>query len=170
MSLLIINTLPEDDIEAIKAINYLSDKSNNVKVFHTAELNIMHCTGCKSCMYQTAGNCCLKDDYKNIVNLILKYTKVIFTTDTSLNFLSYRTMRLFERRFSFAVKFCEFRNNTIKHIRYDKLFSFGILYKGSLDKKLLNDWLTMYTNHTDDTSLGVYPINCVEELCKCISL
>ena len=169
MSLLIINTLPEDDAEAVKAIEKLSEVSDNVKVVNTAEMNIMYCTGCRVCMFQNPGLCCLEDDYIEIAKLFFEYNKVVVISNTALNFLDHKTMRLFERRFPFAVVLCEYRGNSIRHVlRYDKRFKIGILYKGCLDRDLLNEWLNLYTNHADDKSLGAFQIDCVEELCKCI--
>ncbi|MBQ6600350.1 MAG: hypothetical protein IIX36_01775 [Clostridia bacterium] len=76
MSLLIINTLPEDDEEAVEAIKKLSEISDNVKVVNTCEMNIKHCTGCRVCMFQNPGKCCLKDDYDNIFNLFFEYENI----------------------------------------------------------------------------------------------
>ena len=98
MSLLIINTLPEDDNDAVKAIEKLSKASTDVKVVNTAEMNIMHCTGCNKCMIENPGVCCLNDDYNDIARLFFKYDNIIFIADTKMNFLSYKAMRFFERR------------------------------------------------------------------------
>lgn len=167
MSLLIINMLPEKDPQAIAAIGELT-RNLKTEVINAADYNILPCTGCKSCMCRTSGMCCLKDDFEKIVRLIFKHMNVVVLTGTSLGFPDHQTMRLFERRFSFCVKLCEFRDNRIRHIRYKKTFGFGMLYKGNADRDFLNEWLTVYAEHTDDTSFGVYPIDCAEELSKCI--
>ena len=103
MSLLIINTLPEDDVDAVEAIKKLSEKSSDVKIVNTNEMNIMHCTGCRVCMFQTPGICCLNDDYNELFKLFFKFENIIVISNTSLNYLGYKTMRIFERRFPFAV-------------------------------------------------------------------
>ena len=160
--------LPEDDFEVGEAIKKISDKFDCTKVVDATTMNIKYCCGCKSCMFTTIGSCCLKDDFDKISKLIFEYKNIVVISGASLNFLDYKTMRFFERRFSFAIKLCEFRNQNIRHICQSDLFSFGVLYKGTPDKILLNEWLKLYTDHTGDTSFGAFPIDQVEELCECI--
>ncbi len=160
--------LPDNDPDAIRAIGELTHNLKNAEVINAANYNILACTGCKSCMCRTSGMCCLKDDFEKIVKLVFEHMNVIVLSDSSLGFLDHQTMRLFERRFSFCVKLCEFRDNNVRHIRYKRTFGFGILYKGNADSGILNEWLTLYTNHTDDIPIGVYPIDQAEELSKCI--
>ena len=66
MGLLIINTLPEDDVDANEAVKLLTADISDYKVINTSGMNISHCVGCKTCMFQTPGVCCLKDDYKKM--------------------------------------------------------------------------------------------------------
>ena len=169
MSLLIINTLPEDDADTVKAIETLSETSDDVKVINTTNMNIMHCTGCRFCMLQNPGICCLKDDYSAIGKLLYIYNDIIVISDTSLKFLSYKAMRVFERRFPFAVILSEYRKRRVRHVlRYDKNWKISVLYKGDLNQCLLDDWLNLYADFIDDTYLGAFKIEQVEELCKCI--
>ncbi len=169
MSLLIINTLPENDSNAVKAIQELSESSDKVKVVHTANMNIMHCTGCNTCMIEKPGVCCLNDDYNYIAALFFQYDNIVFIADTVLNFLSYKAIRLFERRYCFVVVYSEFRNGKIRHpSRYSKEFNIGIVYTGDADNTMLNLWLDLYVDHFSDKSLGAYHLSDIEEAKKCI--
>lgn len=169
MSLLIINNLPETDEKANQAIAKLTETGVKTHIIQASELNISNCIGCKSCLVKTPGICCLKDDYKKIEELIMEYDDVVYISGTSLNFLDYSTMRLFERLFPFAVVFCEFREGSIRHVmRYDKKLRMGILYTGTVDNSMLNEWLDLCASHGNHISLGAFHISDAEELCKCI--
>ncbi len=169
MSLLIINNLSENDERVNEAIKKLTENFDDFYIIQASMLNIMNCMGCKNCMFKTPGVCCLEDDYNVIEKALFKYDNIIVISATSLNFLDYSTMRLFERRFPWAVVFCEFRDGKIRHIRrYRNQLKIGILYTGELENDMLNEWLDLYTNHGNDISLGAFYINDVEEMCKCI--
>lgn len=169
MSLLIINTLPEDDAEAVKAIEKLSETTDKVKIVNTCEMNIMHCTGCNKCMIENPGVCCLNDDYNDIARLFFKYDNIIFIADTEMNFLSYKAMRFFERRYCFVIVYSEWRNGQIRHpSRYSKEFNIGVLYKGEADNTMLNSWLDLYVDHFSDKSLGTFHLADIEEAIKCM--
>lgn len=169
MSLLVINNLPEYDVDSIKVIKKILKENIDCHILQARTLNIKNCIGCKSCMFKTPGVCCFNDDYKIIEKELLKHNDVIVISETSLDFLDYRTIKIFERRFPWAVVFCEFRDKKIRHIRrYDHQLRIGVLYKGILNNKMLNEWLDLYTNHGNDVSLGAFHIDDVEEMCKCI--
>lgn len=169
MSLLIINTLPENDEEAIEAIKKLSAVTDKVKVVNTYGMNIMHCTGCNVCMIEKPGVCCKNDDYDDVARLFFKYDNIIFIVDTEMNFMSYKAMRLFERRYCFVIVYSELRNGQIRHpSRYAKEFNIGILYKGKADKEMLNSWLDLYVDHFSDKSLGAFQLENVKEAIECI--
>lgn len=169
MSFLIINNLPENDVTAIQAIKKITEKNIDYHIVQASTLNIKNCIGCKTCMFKTPGFCCLNDDYKTIEKKLMKYNDVVIISGTALNFLDYRTIRIFERRFPWAVVFCEFRDERIRHIRrYNHQLRIGVLYTGNLNNEMLNEWLDLYTNHGKDISLGAFHIDDVEEMCKCI--
>ena len=72
MSLLIVNTLPCDDPEAIKAIDILSRESEECKVINAYEMNIKPCIGCNNCWLKTPGICSLKDGYEELIKGYLR--------------------------------------------------------------------------------------------------
>ncbi len=169
MSLLIINTLPEDDKEVRKAINILTEDLTDYRVVNAYELKISHCLGCCECMLSTPGTCCIQDDYTDVFNTLLNYDDIVFVSDTALNFLSHRTLDIMQRHFPLVTVSAVYKNGKILHkSRYDKSFRVGILYKGSPDEKILSEWFGKYTEHFSSESLGTVPISKVEELRKCI--
>ena len=169
MSLLIINTTAENDLETQNAISKLTEKADKYKIINTSELNISHCIGCNTCMIESPGVCCLNDDYKGIAEEFFLYDSIIFICNTSLNFLDSETIKIFERRFPFVIVYSEFRDGKIRHpSRYEKIFRIGILYKQHINSLMINQWLDLYVNHFSDESIGAFHISEVEEVCKCI--
>lgn len=165
MSLLIINTLPEDDEDAVKAIQELSETSDKVKVVNTREMNIMHCIGCYSCVLKTPGICSLKDDYEKILKYMLRYENIIFVSDTSLGFINSATKTVVDRILPLITFFTEYRDGEIRHIaRYKRSFKFGLIYKGPADNDYMNYWLNRLAINYNGSSLGAFPISNVKEL------
>lgn len=171
MNLLIINTLPEDDIDAVCAINKLTENVSNCKVVNTYGMNISNCIGCCDCMLKNIGVCSLKDDYERIFQLYFVYRNIVFISDTSLNFISYQTINIIQRMFPLVTVLSVYEKGKILHIpRYEKDFRIGMLYKNNPDINVLYPWFDKYIEHFSSTSLGIYPIGDVKEIIKCISL
>lgn len=170
MSLLVINATAENDAQTQNAINQLTAKTDKYKVINTSELNISHCIGCYVCMLQTPGVCCLKDDYDIIFKSFLEFDNVIFISDTSLNFINHKMKNIADRSFPLATILTHFKDGEIRHIpRYNKSLKLGLLYKGTANQKLLNNWLHRYALNMAGNSLGAFSINNFEEVLKCIS-
>lgn len=169
MSLLIINTLPEDDFEINNSIKNLTKDLNNFHIINTYHSNISHCLGCCECMLSTPGVCCIQDDYSPIFKTLLSYDSIIFVSDTSLDFLNHKALNIMQRNFPLVTVSSVYKNGKILHkSRYDKNFCLSILYKGTANKKVLSEWFHKYAEHFSSTPLGVFHINEVEELKKCI--
>ena len=170
MSLLIINTLPEDDGDAVEAIKVLTENVSEYKVINAYNMSISHCRGCCDCMLKTPGICTVKDDYSEIFQLYFDYTNIIFLSDSSLNFISHKSINVIQRMFPLVTVFSVFEKGKILHIpRYEKEFRIGFLYKGNPDKSILYPWFDKFIEHFSSTSLGIYPVNCAKEIRKCIS-
>ena len=99
MSLLIINTVSENDYQTQDAIKKLTENISDYKLINTSELNISHCTGCCACMLETPGACCLKDDYEEIFKSFFKYNDIVFVSDIVLNFINHKTVNIIQRMF-----------------------------------------------------------------------
>ena len=72
MSLLIINTLEEDDPAGKDAIHHLSAKTPVHTISHTEKMKIAPCIGCNACWLKTPGVCAVKDDYEQILKACLQ--------------------------------------------------------------------------------------------------
>ena len=97
MSLLIINTLEEDDLAVKDAIRHLSAKTPVHTIFHTAKMKIIPCIGCNACWLRTPGVCAVKDDYEQILKACLQHDTTIIISDTSLGFISYKAKNIVDR-------------------------------------------------------------------------
>lgn len=169
MSLLIINTVSENDYQTQDAIKKLTENISDYKLINTSELNISHCTGCCACMLETPGACCLKDDYEEIFKSFFKYNDIVFVSDIVLNFINHKTVNIIQRMFPLVTVLSVFKDGKILHVpRYDKVFRLGLLYKGKPDEKILNAWFNKYAEHFSSISLGVFPISKVKEMHECI--
>lgn len=170
LKLLIVNTSAEIDAETEAAINKLIEASTESKVINTRELNISYCVGCCNCMLKTPGICCLKDDYEPIIKDVLCYEHIVFIVDTVLNFVTADGLNVMQRLFPFMTVLAEYKNGRILHTsRYKKEFSIELIYKGDIEKSLINQWFEQYADHFNCTSVGTYNITNIEEACKCIS-
>ncbi|MBQ4571886.1 MAG: flavodoxin family protein [Clostridia bacterium] len=170
MSLLIINTSLENDAETQNAIEKLTENAEKYKIINTSELNISHCTGCCTCMLDTPGKCLLNDDYKEIFASLFNYDTIVFISDTSFDFINHKTINIIQRMFPLVTVFSAFENGKILHIpRYDLTLRLALLYKGSANEEVLTKWFEKYAEHFSSIPIGVFSINNIEEVNKCIS-
>ena len=170
MKLLIINAASENDATTKLAIESLTKNAAKHKIINASDLTISYCIGCCTCMLETPGTCCLKDDYAEIFQSLFAFDTVIFISDTALDFIHHKTINILQRMFPLVTVFSCFQNGKILHTpRYDKSFRLGLLYKGDVNQQLLNNWFTQYAEHFSSSVLGVYPIEQAEEVFTCIS-
>lgn len=168
MSLLIINTVKECNIQTQKVISKLTENIKFYKIINTHDLTISHCTGCGICMLLTPGKCCINDDFEGILKSCLVYDDIIFISDSTLNFVSIDTVKIIQRLFPLVTIFSFYDNGKIRHIpRYKKTNNCFLLYQGELNKTLLKDWFNLCTNHLGFTAKGVFSIH-DEEIYRCI--
>ena len=169
MSLLIVNTLPGDDPEALNAIDILSRDSEECKVINAYEMNIIPCIGCNNCWLKTPGICSLKDGYEEILKGYLKYDETVFISGTVLDFVDHRMKNIIDRVLPLATMYTTIVDGQFRHIpRYDKKFRFGLLYSGRADRKYLNEWFDRVMINFMGESLGAFPIEEAKEMSLCI--
>lgn len=169
MNVLIINTLPENDPAAQKAICSLAEKAVEYRIFHTDKMKISHCIGCNACWLRTPGICALRDDYEQILKAYLEYDITIFISDTSLGFIDYRTKKLIDRAVPLATMYTRVVNGQMRHIpRYDKMFRFGLIYTGEAEQEYLELWLERFALNMDGVSVGAFPLEKCGEVSLCI--
>lgn len=168
MSLLIINTVDENNIEVENAISELTKNIEEYKVINTFNLNISHCTGCGECMLSTPGKCCINDDFEDVLKASLICDDIVFVSEMKMNFISANMVKVIQRLFPLITIFSCYKNGEIRHVpRYEKTHNCFLLYRGNLDKTLLNDWFNLCMSHLGLTAKGVFSIYDVEGY-KCI--
>lgn len=165
MSLLIINTLEENNPIAKQAIDYLSQKTSVCKIIHTEKMKITPCIGCNACWLKTPGICSIKDDYEQILKAYLQYDTTIFISGISLGFINYKTKNIIDRMLPLGTMYTQIVNNQMRHIpRYEKRYRFGLLYHGTADMPYIEQWLERFTLNFDGISIGAFPVEKYEEV------
>lgn len=169
MSLLLINTLEENDPAAQGVIRVLTAKTSSVTVFHTVKMKISPCIGCNACWLKTPGVCSVKDDYEQILIAYLQHDATVIITDTSLGFIRYRAKNIVDRMLPLATMYTCIVDGQMRHVpRYEKKYRLGIVYSGTADVSYMEQWLERVALNFDGISMGVYPVERCEEVSLCI--
>lgn len=169
MSLLIINTLEENDPITQETINRLIKNTSIYKIFHTEKMKIFPCIGCNACWLKTPGMCLLKDDYEQILKAYLQYDITLFICGTSLGFISYKAKNIVDRMLPLATMYTHIVNGQMRHIpRYEKQYRFGLVYYGIADTMYMEQWLERFALNFNGISIGAFPIEKCEEILLCI--
>ena len=170
MSLLIIKITANQDSNVQQTISLLEKHSVSHQVIDASACNIQPCTGCCACMLVTPGKCCIPDDCEAVIKSCLQYTQIVFITDTALGFIDHKAKNLIDRMFPLVNVLTRFHNEQILHIpRYDHEFHVGLIPVGDFDQNLLENWLDRFCNNMTAIPMGVFSINHIQELLKCIS-
>lgn len=154
---LVLNTLEGDYSEQIKEL--LAKKDSEVEIINTAELKIAHCVGCNMCWLKTPGVCAIKDDYEIILKKLVHAENLWVVADTKFGFVDYRGKRVLDRIVPMLNMYIEIRNGWERHqLRYHPL-NFGVIYKGSGNKELLEEWSMRVARNMAGKSLGVIALD-----------
>lgn len=168
MSLLIINTLEEDDPLGKDAISILSAQTSLHTIFHTTKMKITPCIGCNACWLKTPGICAVKDDYEKILKACLQHDTTIIISNTSLGFINYKAKTIVDRMLPLATMYTHIVNGQMRHIpRYEKRFQFGLVYSGFADIEYMEQWLVRFALNFNGVSIGVFPIERCGEVSLC---
>ena len=150
MKSLVLNTLGNDHTEKIKAL--IKDKE--VEMIDTSEMKIAHCMGCNQCWLKTPGICAIKDDYEVILKKLVEADNLWIVSDTQFGFLDYKGKRLMDRIMPMLNMTVGFRDGWMRHeLRYHPL-NIGLLYKGTADQTLMEDWCKRTAANIGGQSLG----------------
>ena len=150
MKTLVLNTLGNDHIEQIKAL--IKDKE--VEIVDTSDMKIAHCMGCNQCWLKTPGICAIKDDYEVIHKKLVEADNLWIVSDTQFGFLDYKGKRLMDRIMPMLNMTVGFRDGWMRHeLRYHPL-NIGLLYKGTADQTLMEDWCKRTAANIGGQSLG----------------
>lgn len=150
MKTLVLNTLGNDHTEQIKAL--IQDKE--VEIIDTSDMKIAHCMGCNQCWLKTPGICAIKDDYEVILKKLVEADDLWIVSDTQFGFLDYKGKRLMDRLMPMLNMTVGFRDGWMRHeLRYHP-FNIGLLYKGTADQTLMEDWCKRTAANIGGRSLG----------------
>ena len=150
MKTLVLNTLGNDHTEQIKAL--IKDKE--VEIVDTSDMKIAHCMGCNQCWLKTPGICAIKDDYEVILQKLVEADNLWIVSDTQFGFLDYKGKRLMDRIMPMLNMTVGFRDGWMRHeLRYHPL-NIGLLYKGTADQTLMEDWCKRTAANIGGFSLG----------------
>lgn len=120
-------------------------------------MRIAPCIGCNSYWLRTPGICALKDDYDQILKAYLEYDATIFISGTSLGFIDYKMKNLIDWAIPLATMYTHIVNGQMRHIpRYDKVFHFGLIYTGAVDREYLELWLARFALNFNGISIGAF--------------
>lgn len=169
MSLLIINTLEEDNPAAREAVACLTSKVSAYQIIQAGGMKISPCIGCNACWLRTPGRCALKDDYEQILKAFLQYRTTIFIADTALGFISHRMKNIADRMLPLATMYTRVENGQMRHIpRYENQCQLGLVYSGTGDREYIGLWLSRAALNFNGRSIGVYPVEQCGEAALCI--
>lgn len=169
MSLLIVKSAVGNGPEIQNAIQKLTARALEFEVIDTNALCILPCKGCCTCMLSTPGECCIQDDNERLLKAYLQYDHIVFIVDTALNYIDHKAKNIIDRIFPLVSVLTRFHRGEILHIpRYETILRTAILYTGHADRELLNDWMIRFEKNMTGVSLGAFPIEEAEEVCKCI--
>lgn len=164
MSLLIINAAVREPSAVAHIIQKLTEKTQHTQVVNAEKLKIRPCRGCIACMETTPGICCIQDDYEDLLKMYLEYETVVLISDTSLNFLNHKMLKILERRLPLVTFLVHVEDGDLRHIpRYNKKMKFMLIYTGQADKSLLTTWMDRFAKNIGAVSGGVYHVSEVEE-------
>ena len=150
MKTLVLNTLGNDYTDQIKAL--IQDKE--VEIIDTSDMKIAHCMGCNQCWLKTPGICAIKDDYEVILKKLVEADNLWIVSDTQFGFLDYKGKRLMDRIMPMLNMTVGFRDGWMRHeLRYHPL-NIGLLYKGTADQTLMEDWCKRTAANIGGQSLG----------------
>lgn len=156
---LIVSTLEKDDPQSEKVIENMRESMNNAEVVYAQDMDIKGCIGCNRCWLVTPGVCAVKDDYEKLLIKFLQAERVIFISDLSLGFVSYKLKNILDRLLPLLTMNLRFKNGQMRHyLRYKKHYRMGLIYKGEGDREFLAKWFGRVMLNLDGTSLGAYSI------------
>ena len=155
MKTLVLNTLGKEVSEQVKSL--IKDKK--VEVVDTSDMKIAHCMGCNQCWLKTPGICAIKDDYEKIIKKLVETENLWIVSDTRFGFLDYKGKRVMDRIMPMLNMTVGFRDGWMRHeLRYHPL-NVGLLYKGTADQMMMEDWCKRTAANIGGRSLGAIDIN-----------
>ena len=150
MKTLVLNTVGEEVLDQVNALM----KDKEVEVVDTSDMKIAHCMGCNQCWLKTPGICAIKDDYEKIIKKLVETENLWIVSDTRFGFLDYKGKRVMDRIMPMLNMTVGFRDGWMRHeLRYHPL-NVGLLFKGTADQAMMEDWCKRTAANIGGRSLG----------------
>ena len=148
---LVLNTIGVSiDNDAIRSLI----QENDIEVIDTSDMKIAHCVGCNQCWLKTPGICAFKDDYETILKKLVQADNLWIVSDTRFGFLDYKGKRVMDRIMPMLNMTIGFRDGWMRHeLRYHPL-NVGLIYKGTAEQEMLEDWCKRTAANIGGHSLG----------------
>lgn len=167
---LLINTLNNNDLIAMNAVQVFKKRIENLDVINTDGTKINGCIGCTDCWIKTPGICLVNDDFNQIFMDFINSDSIILLTEGNVGFISYKMKNIIDRLLPLAVPYTRISKGTMRHIsRYNKSWNIALVYEGSSDKEFLNEWMDRFTMNLHSKSLGAYTVDECDKLCNKIN-
>ena len=155
MKTLVLNTVGEEVLDQVNALM----KDKEVEVVDTSDMKIAHCMGCNQCWLKTPGICAIKDDYEKIIKKLVETENLWIVSDTRFGFLDYKGKRVMDRIMPMLNMTVGFRDGWMRHeLRYHPL-NVGLLFKGTADQAMMEDWCKRTAANIGGRSLGAIALN-----------
>ena len=153
---IVLNTIEEKAV--LEQISNLI-KDDDIEIVNTSDMKIAHCMGCNQCWLKTPGICAIKDDYEEILKKLVETENLWIVSDTRFGFLDYKGKRVMDRIVPMLNMTVGFREGWMRHeMRYHPL-NIGLLYKGTADQMMMEDWCKRTAANIGGHSLGAIDIN-----------
>ncbi len=157
MNTIVLNTLDKELSEQVNSL--ISNRDGKVEIIDTTSMKIAHCIGCNQCWLKTPGVCAIKDDYEEIIKRLISAKNLWIVSDTHFGFLDHRGKRVMDRIMPMLNMTIGFRDGWMRHeMRYHPL-NIGLLYKGTADKTMMEDWCRRTAANLGGHSLGAVALD-----------
>ena len=113
---LLINTLNNNDLIAMNAVQVFKKRIENLEVINTDGTKINGCIGCTDCWIKTPGICLVNDDFNQIFMDFINSDSIILLTEGNVGFISYKMKNIIDRLLPLAVPYTRISKGTMKHI------------------------------------------------------
>lgn len=92
---------------------YFTEKQEEAVLIPVSDRNIKPCYSCGGCNYKTYGKCVVRDDIDEILPIMARVNKLVYTTPIQWGQTSYDTKRVLDKSALLGNRFYKMRGNEI---------------------------------------------------------
>lgn len=160
----IIHDLTKDEVKKLK----FKEDDN---VISSLDCN-NNCIGCFSCWIKHPKECCIKDEFYNIVNNLRDSDELILISKCRYGCYSNNIKRVLERCIGYVIPYFTIRNGQIHHkSRYDKKIKLFTYFYGNIseeDKKCVDKLVKANAVNLNANDYKIKYVHNIKEIKKCI--